>query len=266
MQGWVAIHRSLLEHWLHNDIEMFGAWIDLILRANHEPKKMVAGDNLITIERGQLFTSYRSLGEKWNWSVKKIKQFLTVLESDKMIELKTSKKGTLLTIVNYGVYQDLGNTKETQKKHRGNTEETQKKHDGNTEETQRERNNNDNNEKQCLTMSNNENNGNNETSDTVTADASPAPKKKYGQFQRVRLTDEEYNRLCVDFGQQQTERAIDFLDGYIEEKGYKSKSHNLALRRWVFDAVKERDSKNRNKPPQQDAFSKWGLTREDINS
>jgi len=31
--------------------------------------------------------------------------------------------------------------------------------------------------------------------------------------------------------------AIEFLSGYIEEKGYKSKSHYLAIRRWVIDAV-----------------------------
>lgn len=266
MQGWVAIHRSILEHWLHTDIEKFGAWVDLILRANHEPRKMVAGDTLITIDRGQLFTSYRSLADKWGWSVKKIKQFLTMLETDKMLVIEPSKKGTLLTLVNYGFYQDIGNTKETQKKHDGNTKETQRKHDGNTKETQRERNNNDNNVEQCLNNEEQLNNDNNETSDTVTADASPAPKKHYGNFDHVRLTDEEYNKLCGDYGQQQTERAIDFLDAYIEEKGYKSKSHNLALRRWVFDAVKERDSKNRNKTPQQDALSKWGLTREDVNT
>ena len=30
---------------------------------------------------------------------------------------------------------------------------------------------------------------------------------------------------------------------YIEEKGYKSKSHNLAIRRWVLDAVKKKEPK-----------------------
>ena len=33
------------------------------------------------------------------------------------------------------------------------------------------------------------------------------------------------------------------FDEYIEEKGYKSKSHNLAIRRWVIDAVKEQEAK-----------------------
>ena len=29
------------------------------------------------------------------------------------------------------------------------------------------------------------------------------------------------------------------LDEYIEEKGYKARSHYLSMRRWVFDAVRK---------------------------
>lgn len=260
MQGWVCLHRSFMEHWLYESKPFCDAmaWVDLVLLANHESRKFVVEGNVINIERGQTFTSYRSLTARWGWGAPKVKRYLELLERDGMITIKTFKNGTLLTLVNYEVYQDMRNANVTQ---------TERKRNGSVTQTERDRNANVT-KQQCNneTMSNNDNNGNNETSDTVTADASPAPKKKYGQFQKVRLTDDEYNRLCADYGQQQTERAIDFLDGYIEEKGYKSKSHNLALRRWVFDAVKERDSKNRNKTPQQDAFSKWGLTREDVNT
>ena len=65
-------------------------------------------------------------------------------------------------------------------------------------------------------------------------------KKAYGENNNVKLTDDEYNRLCNDYGQEKTRKAIDFLDLYIEEKGYKTKSHNLTLRRWVFNAVDEK--------------------------
>lgn len=70
---------------------------------------------------------------------------------------------------------------------------------------------------------------------------SPKPKKptkhKHGEYQNVRLTDNEFTKLADDFGSDIRDKAITFLDAYIEEKGYKSKSHNLAIRRWVIDAV-----------------------------
>ena len=47
------------------------------------------------------------------------------------------------------------------------------------------------------------------------------------------------------------DKAITFLDEYIEEKGYKSKSHNLAIRRWVIDAVNEQEAKAQRKGGQK---------------
>lgn len=65
-------------------------------------------------------------------------------------------------------------------------------------------------------------------------------KETFGEYRNVKLTDSEYNRLAGDYGEDLRNEAIKFFDEYIEEKGYKSKSHNLAIRRWVIDAVKER--------------------------
>jgi len=66
-------------------------------------------------------------------------------------------------------------------------------------------------------------------------------KHAYGEFQNVLLTDKEYQKLLTDFPE--AEEAIEFLSAYIAEKGYKSKSHYLAIRRWVIGAVKERKEK-----------------------
>lgn len=64
-------------------------------------------------------------------------------------------------------------------------------------------------------------------------------KHKHGEYQKVLLTDKEFTKLADDYGVEMRDRAIKFLDAYIEEKGYKSKSHNLAIRRWVIDAVQK---------------------------
>ena len=68
-------------------------------------------------------------------------------------------------------------------------------------------------------------------------------KHRHGEYQNVLLTDTEFVRLANDFGLNKRDRAITFLDEYIEEKGYKSKSHNLAIRRWVMDAIEKEKQK-----------------------
>ena len=67
----------------------------------------------------------------------------------------------------------------------------------------------------------------------------PQPKRKHGAYKHVLLKDQEYEKLLADYGDK-AEEAITFLDEYIEEKGYKSKSHYLAIKRWVLDALKPR--------------------------
>lgn len=74
-----------------------------------------------------------------------------------------------------------------------------------------------------------------------------AVKHKYGEYQHVMLTDNEYENIGNSFGIELRNKAIRFLDEYIEEKGYKSKSHNLAIRRWVMNAVQEQEAKEQRK-------------------
>lgn len=70
-------------------------------------------------------------------------------------------------------------------------------------------------------------------------------KHKYGEYKHVLLTDAELEKLNTEYGEDKTQKAIAFLDEYIEMKGYKAKSHYLALRKWVFAAVKEYEAREK---------------------
>lgn len=76
--------------------------------------------------------------------------------------------------------------------------------------------------------------------DSVSKERAHDPKHIYGEYKHVKLTDQEYSKLTDEYGEPDTQAAITFLDEYIEEKGYKSKSHYLAMKKWVFNAVNER--------------------------
>lgn len=91
--------------------------------------------------------------------------------------------------------------------------------------------------------------------DTPSPKAPHAPKHKKGEFGNVRLTEEEEKKLIDEYGESLTEKAISFLDEYIEEKGYKANSHYLSIRRWVIDAVKEREPSLGNSFDTDDFFA-----------
>jgi uncharacterized phage protein (TIGR02220 family) len=142
-KGWVKIHRAIKDDWIWQDkpFSRGQAWIDLILMANYNENKSFIDGKLINVERGQLITSTRKLSEKWSWSRTKIIYFLTLLESDKKIIVKSDTKKTAITIINYGLYQDKETTEMTQKSHRNDTDVTQKNTNKNIKNVKKEKNN-----------------------------------------------------------------------------------------------------------------------------
>lgn len=70
-------------------------------------------------------------------------------------------------------------------------------------------------------------------------------KIEYGE--NVKLTADEYSKLYSEFGEVETDKAIKYLADYKIEKGYKTKSDYLTLRRWVFDAIKKQNGNTTTK-------------------
>lgn len=77
--------------------------------------------------------------------------------------------------------------------------------------------------------------------ETSPADTAKANKHKYGEYKNVLLKDEELQTLKEEY--RNWEELITYLDEYIEMKGYKAKSHYLAIRKWVVDAVGKKTKK-----------------------
>ena len=68
-------------------------------------------------------------------------------------------------------------------------------------------------------------------SDSVSVSEKPK-KKKYGEYNHVSLTEDEYNRLVSDYGEKAVLEGIRNVDEYCEEKGKTYKNYNLTLRKW----------------------------------
>lgn len=109
MQGWIKLHRQIRKHWTFKEkrkFSKFEAWIDLLMRANHKNTKILLGNELIELKRGQFVTSEKKLMEAWNWGKSKTRNFLELLENDGMIIKESDRKKTIITICNYAIYND----------------------------------------------------------------------------------------------------------------------------------------------------------------
>lgn len=220
-KGWIKLHRSLLDSdiWqLDNQpFDMRSAWIDLLMLANHEDKDLIFDYKPVTVKRGQFITSVRKLGTRWSWSKNRTLKYLRMLESLNMITRESDNQRTLVTIVKYEVYQDCRDTNMDTGVDANIDTVVDTGMDTGMPQTKNEKN--DKNEKKNI----------------------------YGEYKHVRLTQEQFNKLVSDYGEEKALDAIKFLDEYIEMKGYKAKNHNLAIRKWVFDAVEEAKKKGKFK-------------------
>ncbi|MGJ1516497.1 hypothetical protein ACR79N_16020 [Sphingobacterium siyangense] len=100
-QGWVKLHRSILEWEWYSDINTKVLFLHLLLKSNHKDKKFQG----MTVKRGQVVTGLSILSLETSLSVQRLRTSLNKLKSTNEITIETSSKGTVITIVNYDFYQ-----------------------------------------------------------------------------------------------------------------------------------------------------------------
>lgn len=104
--GWIKISRNITEHWLWDDGEKLKWWLDLLLMAQWEDKKVMYDSHLYTLQRGQMLASISFLTERWKRNRQTVMKFLKLLEEENMITRNVMDRQTpILTICNYDKYQ-----------------------------------------------------------------------------------------------------------------------------------------------------------------
>ena len=108
MDGWIKLYRKMVDCCIWQSNEPFdkrSAWVDLLLLMQHKDKKMMVDGVVKSVKRGSYMFSIDKLASRWRWSRNKVKRYLSELESEQMLYTERTKRGTLITVVNYVVYQ-----------------------------------------------------------------------------------------------------------------------------------------------------------------
>lgn len=145
MQGWISLHRKLLEWEWYSDTNTKCLFIHCLLKANHREKKW----NGITVERGQFITGRDKLAQELHMSVRQVRTALDKLKSTNEITIKSTNKYSVITVVNYSEYQDRATKSDQQ-----NDQQATSKRPANDQQT---------------TTTNNVNNNNNENKEIYSA-------------------------------------------------------------------------------------------------
>jgi len=117
LKGYISIWRKLLdsEMWLSEPFTRGQAWVDMLMLANHKDGFIRVRGVRVAVKRGQIGWSQRSLANRWKWSRGKVLRFLSELasENEQKIVPQNNNVTSLITIVNYDMYQSGSTTNST---------------------------------------------------------------------------------------------------------------------------------------------------------
>lgn len=215
-EPYIKLYRKMLKWEWYDDVNTCRVFLHCLLRANWQETRWHG----VVIQPGQFITSLATLAKETKLSVRQVRVALDHLIMTGEVTSKSQSKYRIITVVKWDEYQ--GNDKQNDK------QMTSKRQS---------------NDKQVTT-----------DKEYKEYKESKEVKNIYGEYRHVKLTDSERNKLMDEYGEAETSEAIKYLDEYIEMKGYKARSHYLAIKKWVFDAVK-RD--NPKKEQEQSIFDAW---------
>jgi len=101
MDGWIKIHYKFLSWEWFQDDGMVRLFINLLLRANYQPKKWKG----MAIGRGQLVTGRKQLCLETGLSEQTVRTCLQRLEDTGEITRNSTSRFSIVTICNYDTYQ-----------------------------------------------------------------------------------------------------------------------------------------------------------------
>jgi hypothetical protein len=99
--GWIKIHRKLLEWEWADEPDMVALWIHLLLNANFEETKWHG----MSIPRGAFLTTQSELCHKTGLSRRSLRTCLDRLKSTNEVTIETTKLYSIITICKYDSYQ-----------------------------------------------------------------------------------------------------------------------------------------------------------------
>lgn len=101
MEGWIKIHRGLLDWEWYSDTNCVRMALHLLLMANFQTKRWRG----ITVERGQLVTSRSILARETGLSEREVRTAISKLEKSDFLTSRATNGYSVVTICNYEKYQ-----------------------------------------------------------------------------------------------------------------------------------------------------------------
>ncbi len=219
LNGFVKIHRKLLQWGWYQDNVVKGVFLHLLLTAAFRDSQWMGR----TIKRGQVVVGVQKMADELGFTRQQVRTAIKKLKSTNEITTETTNKYTIVTVVNWEEYQLIDEIPTNKITNTPTNEQPTNNQQITNKQPHRKNVKNVKNVKKCV--------GDNPATHTQTQ------KISFAEF--VTMTNAEYNALIEKFGETDTKRMIEILDNHKGANGKVYDSDYRAILSWVTDRLKK---------------------------
>lgn len=206
MEGWIKLHRKILDNPISRKPEYAWLWVTLLLKANHKENKFMWNGEMIVVKEGQLITSRVQLSRETGIPETTIERILKVLENSSQIGQQKTTKFRLITVINWKDYQENGQQTDNKRTTNGHKQEC----------------NNDKNEKKYTSAKAERLSSLKDSLPNTGLGSVPAnpPKSPLAEKERLRILRKLSEKQNPTFGTKATANVVHFCELFLKHKNY----------------------------------------------
>jgi len=104
-KGWIKLHRCLKDKAIFDNEKLLKVFIWCLLKATHKPHEQLVGRQKVLLQPGQFITGRNKAAMELNMAPSTAWEYLKLLETNNTINIKSNNKFSIVTIVNWTLYQ-----------------------------------------------------------------------------------------------------------------------------------------------------------------
>ena len=110
MNGYIQLHRKLLDSAVFQNEKLLKLFIHCLLKASYKERETLIGDSIVHLEQGQFVTGRKALARDLNLSEQQVRTLISKLEKLNILHTKSTNKYSVVTVMNWEVYQNPTNS------------------------------------------------------------------------------------------------------------------------------------------------------------
>lgn len=104
-QGYIKLDRSLLTKPLFENEKLLKVWLWCLLKASHKEHFQMVGQQKVPLQPGQFIFGRFTAADELRMPPTTVRDYMLWLQKNESITIKSANKFSLVTVVNWGLYQ-----------------------------------------------------------------------------------------------------------------------------------------------------------------